>query len=117
MADDSQNNEKGEPPHRGSIQAQGGGTQESEAWAQSEPPTESEMLERCDRLEAKLTSQEKRDREEPLARLRQYIQAAARAGGVSVPPVVSKSFLKRDSKNIRIDLNVFKGMACVPDPD
>lgn len=103
-----------EPLHRGRIQAQGGGTEKSEPWAQVNPPTESEMLEKCDRLEAQLTPRERKDREQPLADLRQFIRRAARSGGVWAggPP---KSFPKRGSKDIRVDLEVITGVACVPD--
>jgi hypothetical protein len=72
------------------------------------------MLSLCDRLEAQLTDREKKDREQPLRQLRRFIRAAARAGGVSAP--VSRSWYKRGSKDIRIDLEVVTGTACVPDP-
>jgi hypothetical protein len=100
--------------HRGRIQAQGGGTEKSESWAQDDPPTETQMLNLCDRLEASLTDREKKDREEPLRQLRRFIRVAAKAGGVLAP--VSRSWYKRGSKDIRVDLEVVTGMACVPDP-
>ena len=102
-------------PNRGRIQAQGGGTEKSEAWAQKKPPTESDMLEMCDRLERRLTARERKVREECLLEVRRFIQSAAKAGGMSAP--VSKSFLKRGSKDIRVDLEIIKGKACVPDAD
>jgi hypothetical protein len=114
MADDSKGQGSHGPEHRGRIQAQGGGTEKSEAWAQDTPPTESEMLKMCDDLEGQLTEREKQDRKRPLEQLRRFIRSAASGGGVSAP--VSKSFLKRGSKDIRIDLEVITGMACVPDP-
>ena len=90
MADDSANPPSGSAAHRGRIQAQGGGTEKSEAWAQGNPPTETEMLALCDRLESQLTPREQKDREQPLRQLRRFIRAAARAGGVSAP--VSRSW-------------------------
>jgi hypothetical protein len=114
MADDSAGSATGAAGNRGRIQAQGGGTEKSESWAQSEPPTETEMLSLCDRLEAQLTAREKKDREQPLRQLRRFIRAAASAGGVSAP--ASRSWYKRGSKDIRVDLEVVTGMACVPDP-
>jgi hypothetical protein len=114
MADDSASSASGSAEHRGRIQAQGGGTEKSESWAQGEPPTETEMLSLCDRLESQLTNQEKKDREQGLRQLRRFIRAAARAGGVAAP--VNRSWYKRGSKDIRIDLEVVTGMACVPDP-
>lgn len=71
------------------------------------------MLNLCDALETKLTDREKNDRAQPLAQLRRFIRSAAQGGGVSAP--VSKSWLKRASRDIRIDLEVVKGKACVPD--
>jgi hypothetical protein len=114
MADDSASQTSGSAEHRGRIQAQGGGTEKSESWAQDEPPTETEMLDLCDRLEARLTAREKKDREQPLRQLRRFILAAATAGGVSAP--VSRSWYQRGSKDIRIDLEVVTGTACVRDP-
>jgi hypothetical protein len=103
-----------EPKHRGRIQAQGGGTEKSESWAQGTAPTESEMLTKCNDLEAQLNARERQERQQPLADLRRFIQAAARSGGVSAP--VSKSFLRRGASDIRIDIEVITGQACVPDP-
>ena len=99
--------------HRGRVQAQGGGTEKSEPWAQNIPPGESEMLRKCDSLNGQLTPSEARDRAEPLQHLRTFIGKAARRGGVSAP--LKKSFLKIGSRDIRVDLEVIKGMACVPD--
>jgi hypothetical protein len=99
--------------HRGRIQAQGGKTEQSESWSQNEAPSESEMMTRADLLEGKLTDREKRDRAEPLAKLRSFLRNAARRGGLQAP--VSKSWLKRGSRDIRIDLEVLAGRACVPD--
>jgi hypothetical protein len=114
MADDSASAAAGGAEHRGRVQAQGGGTEKSESWAQGDPPTETEMLDLCDRLEAQLTAREQKDREQSLRQLRRFIRAAARAGGVSAP--VSKSWYQRGSKDTRIDLEVVTGTACVPDP-
>lgn len=113
MPEDAKNPDSGEPKHRGRIQAQGGGTEKSESWARDTPPSESEMLNLCDALEAKLTDREKDDRAQPLSQLRRFIRSAAQGGGVSAP--VSKSWLKRGSRDIRVDLEVVKGKACVPD--
>ena len=102
--------------HRGRVQAQGSGTEKSEKWAQKKPPSESQMLGKCDSLEAQLTRSEARDRTEPLRDLRVFIRRAAQCGGVSaVNGVVRRSFSKRGSRDIRVDLEVVKGMACVPD--
>lgn len=51
------------PKHRGRVQAQGGGTEKSVAWAQDHPPTLSDGLRMMDELEGQLT---KRERERKL---------------------------------------------------
>lgn len=86
MADDIEIQGSEEPLHRGRVQAQGGGTEKSEAWARETPPTESEMLENCDRLENKLTAREMRERKQPFADVRRFIQVAAKSGGISANP-------------------------------
>jgi len=71
------------------------------------------MLRFCDELEAQLTGSESKDRAIPLQKLRRFIRAAAMAGGVFA---LSRHWFKPGSKDIRIDLEVLDGMACVPDP-
>lgn len=114
MADAPKSQESSDLRHRGRIQAQGGGTEESVPWARDTPPTVSEMLKMCDDLEAKLSEREKNDRAQALAQLRRFLRSAAQGGGVAAP--VTKTWLKRGSRNIRIDLEVVKGSASVPDP-
>lgn len=104
----------GKPKHRGRIQAQGGDTEKSVPWAQDAPPTESEMLEKCDLLEEQLTPPELRDREQPLADLRRHIRHLAAAGGGWAP--IAKTFRKRGARAIRVDLEVIAGAICLPDP-
>jgi len=70
------------------------------------------MLEYCDLLEKKLTQTEKKVRNGPLAALRKFVRATAKSGGIAAP--LKKSFSKSGSKDIRIDLEVIKGTACVP---
>jgi RHS repeat-associated protein len=102
---------------RGRIQAQGGGTEKSVAWTRDTPPTRSEGLAMVDELESQLTPRERRDRAESLKAARAWINRAAQGGGVSTPPRISKSFLKKGSKDIRVDIEVNTGKAFVPDAD
>lgn len=102
-----------ESHHRGRIQAQGGGTEKSVVWTEETPPTISQMLEKCSLLETKLSKSERKDREESLRKLRAFLQIAAGRGGIDAP--CSKSWKKRGSKDIRIDLEVHSGRAAVPD--
>jgi hypothetical protein len=114
MADDNQNGDDG--AHRGRVQAQGGGTEESEPWAESRPPTVTRVLVCVDLLEGKLKPKERRDRAQPFVDVRRYVRNAGRAGGIwANPKAHKKSFLKRGSAEIRVDLEVLKGGACVPD--
>lgn len=113
MTDDGQFEDSTNPTHRGQIQAQGGGTEKSESWAQQEPPTKTEVLQKREFLKKQLTAREERDREEPLERLREFIVMAADQGGIWAP--YSKTFLKRGTRDIRVDLEVISGQACVPD--
>lgn len=101
-----------EPQHRGRIQAQGGDTNKSVAWAQTTPPTLSEMLSFDALLNKQLTPREQKERDEPLKKLRDFLHRAAAAGGIYAP--VSRHFYARGGGDIRIDLEVQKGAICVP---
>ncbi len=69
-----------------------------------------------DLLEGKLKPKERRDRAEPFADVRRFIHKAGTAGGIWADTgVKKKSFYKRGSADVRVDLDVFKGGACVPD--
>ncbi len=106
-----------EPKHRGRLQAQGGGTQKGESWAQDSPPTVTEILEKCDSLLGQLTAKERSLREAAFEQLREFILAAGQNGGISADVgVIKKSFPKRPLNDIRVDIDVLKGSTCVPDP-
>src|SRR5260370_11185954 len=97
MADHNET-ENHDKPHRGRVQAQGGGTQESEPWAEQTPPTVTETLRKVDLLEAKLTPKERKERQAPFAALRHYIGRAGQSGGIwANPKPHKKSFYKRGS--------------------
>jgi len=101
--------------HRGRIQAQGGGTEESVPWDQDTPPTDLQGYQMLDELRAKLTSAEQRMRERAFAEARSYIAQAAAAGGACTPPRVSKSFPRKALwGGIRVDIEVLTGTAFVP---
>ncbi len=101
------------PMHRGRLQAQGPGTEESEPWTQDSPPTKSEMLASLDRLWDKLTPQEQQDRVSCFADARRFVQQAPAAG---ISAVCMKSFRNRRLRGgVRVDLEVRAGSACVDD--
>jgi hypothetical protein len=98
------------PAHRITVEAQGGGIQESERWPHPErPPAVAEVLDMLDRLEAKLTARERQLRLAAFAQARAYVPQLA-ASGYTAPPKLQVSFPKPALKGgIRVDLNVFEG--------
>ena len=108
MSDDS-------APNRGRVQAQGGGTEESESWPPpTSPPTKSQMLVMLERLRAKLTRRERDDRESCFQKARKCIVEAPSTGYDSH---CIKTFPNRKMKGgIRVDIEIQFGKACVDDP-
>ena len=99
------------PPHRGRLQAQGRGTEESEPWAQDEPPSKDEVLDCLDQLWDKLSPAEQKDREPCYKDAGRFIRQAP-ATGVDAP--YSKSFRNRRLRGgVRIDFEIQTGKACV----
>ncbi len=98
---------------RGRIQAQGGGVEKSVSWNRATPPTVSEGLKMVDDLEASLTKAERKARQKELDKARKFIRDAGKAGGIDAP--VSKTFLAKDTKDVRVDIEVISGKAFVPD--
>ena len=98
--------------HRGRIQAQGGGVEVSVSWSRQTPPTESEMMAMVRQLEMKLTPAERRARAIAFEQIRRLIRNASTAGGL---PQLSLSFPHLSQRGIRVDLEVLKGNAAVPD--
>ena len=64
-------------------------------------------------LEAKLTPTEQRDREFAFEQLRRFIRRVAAKGGTTAFP--SKSFKPSSRGEIRVDIEVLKGIAGIPD--
>jgi hypothetical protein len=114
MADPPQT-PNGDPPHRGRVQAQGAGMEQSIRWAQHSPPTVRDVLRMLDELEGKLTRSEKRDREEAFRQAREFVRRVPPCG---LAAVTKRSFPRNNRGQIRVDLEVRAGLACVPDdPD
>src|SRR5262245_25836065 len=105
------------PKHRGRIQAQGGGIEKSKHWEQDTPPTVSEILKMCDELEGMLSESERLARVKGFAEFREYVMRASKSGGIPADPRPhKKSFPRRGAGDIRVDLEIQKGLACIPDP-
>jgi hypothetical protein len=98
--------------HRGRIQAQGGGYEDSESWAQATPLTLVEGHAKLDALVVRMPPKEHRARRFAIEDARVWIDRAGRAGGVGP---TSKSFPEPGAKKgERIDIEVRKGRAFVP---
>jgi hypothetical protein len=99
--------------HRGRIQAQGGGFEDSESWSQEKPPTVSEGLGFLKRLIAKIPKPEFLKRKQSFEKAASFIEQAGENGGVDAQ--VSKTFRMKNSKDVRVDIEVIKGTAFIQD--
>lgn len=93
--------------HRGRFQAQGGGIEKSESWAQDEPISKTDGLSLLEKLWNKLTQKERDIREKPYEDAKRYVENVD--GGIDA--VVKKSFKNRRTKDVRIDVEVLGGTA------
>jgi hypothetical protein len=103
--------------HRGRVQAQGGGVEESIPWAQASPPTDADGYKMLVDLRNRLLPSEQRHRETAFAEARAFILRASQEGGVhAIPRAVQKSFPRKPlPDNRRVDIEVRKGSAFVPE--
>lgn len=100
-----------EDKHRGRVQAQGNKLEASEAWSQEKPPTVDEGLTFLERLIAKITRPQFLEREKQFEKAEKFIKQAGDNGGVDAK--VSKTFKKKGTKDVRVDIEVIKGTAFV----
>jgi hypothetical protein len=108
MARKSQQQDAEPPPHRGRVQAQGGGTEKSVAWSQDSPPTVDDLLRMLDELEAMLTPAERRVREKGFEQARSFLQDTASAKGLDAPTRKSRPIPKVRG-GVRVDIEVIAG--------
>jgi hypothetical protein len=95
--------------HRGRIQAQGGGLEESEPWSQDTPLTKAEGLTLLSRLKNKLAKSDLEKREKAFEKAERYISNAH-----GIDAVKKKSFYaSKKNKSIRVDVEVLGGQAFV----
>lgn len=97
--------------HRGRVQAQGNKLEASEPWSQNKPPTVAEGLNLLQRLKDKIRKPQIRERKEEFEKAEQFIKQAGESGGVNAP--VSKTFKKKGTRDVRVDIEVIKGTAFV----
>ncbi|WP_321900386.1 hypothetical protein [Burkholderia cepacia] len=98
------------PANRGRIQAQGGGIEESEPWADPVPLPCKDGLTKSKALESGLAKKEQKIRKDAFDRARDFMRRCAKNGGTSV---TSKSYPVRDDKDRRVDIEVRAGRAFV----
>jgi hypothetical protein len=103
---------KPDDEHRGRIQAQGGGYEDSEAWNQTIPPTLAEGEIRLSTLVSRMPPRVYRVRDIAIEEARVWMHRAAAAGGVGP---TSQSFQNPGvRKGERVDIEVIKGRAFTP---
>ena len=93
--------------HRGRFQAQGGGIEKSESWSQDDPLTKKEARRLLDRLKEKLSEEERERRKKPFDAAERFIEGAK--GGVRAPE--HRSFRNRQTRDVRVDIEVWSGIA------
>ena len=97
--------------HRGRIQAQGDGLEKSVSWNRATPPTSKEELSMLDELTESLTKGERKARQEAIDKAKKWIINAGKNGGADAP--VSKTFLIKGTKDVRIDIEIITGKAFI----
>lgn len=100
--------------HRGRLQAQGGRIEQSEAWAQDTPLPATEGFRRLDLLKDRLSPREQEYREKAFDLARRFIIQVAGAGGTGPTKKSYPQPPRRDQR--RVDIEVIKGLAFVPEP-
>ncbi len=102
--------------HRGRIQVQGSNpkVEVSQAWAQATPLKVLDGLAKLDTVWNSLTASQQKERAQAYTSARNFIQSAAKSGGVSGS--VSKTFQdpQRKDSTARIDIEVIAGTAFIP---
>lgn len=100
--------------NRGRIQAQGNNLEKSRPWCQPTPPTKTDGHHFIDELIAALTPKQFQERELGFTQARRFVDQAAGGGGIGPP--TKKSFPQPPlPRGCRVDIEVHKGIAFVPD--
>lgn len=99
-------------PNRGRLQAQSDSLEESEPWAQNEPPTWEEGLDLLKKLEDKLSAKESAKREKQFKQAERFITNAGKSGGIGSPLKISFENENLDD-GTRVDIEVYAGWFAV----
>ena len=104
--------------HRGVIQAQGGNVQSSRSWDQSTPHLATTGYAHLESLKEEIGKRETELRGEGFIQARTFIdRMVARGGTQHAPPLIRKTYPQPPNpKGRRVDIDVFKGRAFIPEP-
>ena len=94
--------------HRGRIQSQGGGLEDSKPWAQPGALAHASGVRMSVALEAQPSSKERKLRAKAYAAARKFMDAAKTAGGVGR---TSKTYMVKGDPHRRVDIEVQLGIA------
>ena len=97
--------------HRGRIQAQGSKLEESVAWNQNTPLTASDAKTKLNELKDKLSKKDLNARADAFKKAENFIESSCSCGGVDAQ--VSKTFMVKDTKHERVDIEIIAGKAFV----
>ncbi|MCB1194199.1 MAG: hypothetical protein KDK90_27435 [Leptospiraceae bacterium] len=97
--------------HRGRIQAQGDGLEESVSWSQDLPITAKDSLKLLEELKNKIPKHELKRRKQAFDKAEKFVLRVEENNGVDAP--VSKTFKIKDTKDVRVDIEVIKGKAFI----
>jgi len=100
--------------HRGRIQSQGNGIEDSEKWNFKNPISSKTAKIKTDILKNRHTKRQRNERIEAFEKAKKFIDISEIAGGVEViDKPISKTFMVKGSKDKRVDIEVKKGRAFV----
>lgn len=97
--------------HRGRIQAQGDGLEESESWNENTPITHADGIAKKTKLKGKLSKRELNVRVDAFNKAKTFIDRARDEGGVTAE--VSKTYMVKGEDKKRVDIEVRAGEAFV----
>jgi len=97
--------------HRGRIQAQGGNFEASTSWSQANPPTVKEGKSLLARLINLIPKPEFLKRKKAFEKAEKFMEQAGVNGGVHAQ--VSKTFKMKNTKDVRVDIEIIKGKAFI----
>ena len=95
--------------HRGRIQAQGGGFEDSVSWSQDKPLSKRDGLSLLEKLRLKIPKKEQKLREQQFQEAKRYIENVN--GGIDA--VKKKTFKNRKTRNVRVDIELLGGTAFI----